>query len=195
MNTRLSSLQTAFNQKLLAAAKAGALHVNDASALAGLSEQQLAAAQEAAKDRKVAGYVIPLQNTTQQPSLEFADQPRDPPGAVRRQPQPRRTWRRERHARDDQRDRPAARARRPRCSAMTIMPITRSTTRWRRTARPRSASSTGSRRRPRPSSARKPPTSARWPRARARTSSRPRRTGTIIPSRSASSATRSTTTS
>ena len=31
MNTRLSTLQTQFSQKLLAAAKAGALHVNDAS--------------------------------------------------------------------------------------------------------------------------------------------------------------------
>jgi peptidyl-dipeptidase Dcp len=69
MNKRLSTLQTAFNQKLLAAAKAGALHVGDASALAGLSPEKLAAAQEAAKDRKVSGYVIPLQNTTQQPSL------------------------------------------------------------------------------------------------------------------------------
>jgi peptidyl-dipeptidase Dcp len=70
MNTRLSTLQTAFNQKLLAAAKAGALHVTDPAALAGLSEQQLAAAQQAAKDRKLSGYVLPLQNTTQQPPLE-----------------------------------------------------------------------------------------------------------------------------
>jgi peptidyl-dipeptidase Dcp len=70
MNTRLSTLQTQFTQKLLAAAKAGALHVTDASALAGLSPEQLAAAQQAAKDRKVAGYVLPLQNTTQQPALE-----------------------------------------------------------------------------------------------------------------------------
>ena len=70
MNKRLSSLSTEFNQKLLAAAKAGALHATDASALAGLSEEQLAAARQAAKDRKVDGYVIPLQNTTQQPSLE-----------------------------------------------------------------------------------------------------------------------------
>ena len=69
LNKRLSTLQTEFGQKLLAAAKAGALHVDDASALAGLSEQQLAAAQQAAKDRKVSGYVVPLQNTTQQPSL------------------------------------------------------------------------------------------------------------------------------
>ncbi|MGN6059348.1 MAG: M3 family metallopeptidase [Sphingomicrobium sp.] len=70
MNKRLSTLSTEFNQKLLAAAKAGALHVTDASALAGLSQDKLAAAQQAAKDRKVEGYVIPLQNTTQQPSLE-----------------------------------------------------------------------------------------------------------------------------
>ena len=70
MNTRLSTLQTAFSQKLLAAAKAGALHVTDPAALAGLSPAQLAAAQQAAKDRKMTGYVVTLQNTTQQPSLE-----------------------------------------------------------------------------------------------------------------------------
>src|SRR4051812_33280506 len=70
MNKRLSTLQTQFNQKLLAAAKAGALHFTDKTALAGLSEEQITAAAEAAKGRKVAGYVIPLQNTTQQPSLE-----------------------------------------------------------------------------------------------------------------------------
>ena len=69
MNKRLSTLQTAFTQKLLAAAKAGALHVTDPSALAGLSEQQLAAAQQDAKNRKMAGYILPLQNTTQQPAL------------------------------------------------------------------------------------------------------------------------------
>jgi peptidyl-dipeptidase Dcp len=70
INTRLSTLQTDFTQKLLAATKAGALHVDDASALAGLSPEQLASAQEAAKDRKLSGYVIPLQNTTQQPLLD-----------------------------------------------------------------------------------------------------------------------------
>ncbi|HEY7959865.1 MAG TPA: M3 family metallopeptidase, partial [Sphingomicrobium sp.] len=69
MNKRLSTLQTSFTQKLLAAAKAGALHVTDPAALSGLSEQQMAAAQEAGKERKVAGLVLPLQNTTQQPAL------------------------------------------------------------------------------------------------------------------------------
>ncbi|MFL6752808.1 MAG: M3 family metallopeptidase [Sphingomicrobium sp.] len=70
INKRLSTLQTEFSQKLLAAAKAGALHVDDPAALAGLSKEQLAAAQEAAKGRKLSGYVLPLQNTTQQPGLE-----------------------------------------------------------------------------------------------------------------------------
>src|SRR5690348_1181561 len=69
MNKRLSTLQTAFTQKLLAAAKAGAMHVTDASALAGLSPQELAAAQQDAQGRKLPGYVLPLQNTTQQPAL------------------------------------------------------------------------------------------------------------------------------
>jgi len=69
-NQRLSTLQTAFGQKLLAAAKASALHVADPAALAGLSPAQLAAAQEAAKGRKLTGYVLPMQNTTQQPALE-----------------------------------------------------------------------------------------------------------------------------
>ena len=70
INKRVSTLQTDFTQKLLAAAKTGALHVTDPAELAGLSEQQLAAAQQTAKDRKLTGYVIPLQNTTRQPSLE-----------------------------------------------------------------------------------------------------------------------------
>jgi peptidyl-dipeptidase Dcp len=70
INKRLSTLSTQFSQKLLAAAKAGALHVTDKAALAGLSNEQIAAAAEAAKGRKLAGYVLPLQNTTQQPALE-----------------------------------------------------------------------------------------------------------------------------
>ena len=45
--------------KLLAATKAGAYVTNDKSALAGLSDAQISAAAEAAKDRKVEGYVHP----------------------------------------------------------------------------------------------------------------------------------------
>jgi peptidyl-dipeptidase Dcp len=70
LNTRLSTLQTSFTQKLLAAAKDHALHVADKAELAGLSDEQIAAAAEAAKSRKLSSYVLPMQNTTQQPALE-----------------------------------------------------------------------------------------------------------------------------
>ena len=70
LNQRISTLQTSFGQKLLAAAKAGALHVEDPAALAGLSPEQIATAQQAAKERKLSGYLIPLQNTTRQPLLD-----------------------------------------------------------------------------------------------------------------------------
>ncbi len=66
-NKELSSLSDAFSKKLLAATKAGAYATQDKSALAGLSDAQLAAAAQAAKGRAADGYLIPLQNTTQQP--------------------------------------------------------------------------------------------------------------------------------
>src|SRR5690348_12733626 len=69
INKRLSTLQTEFTQKLLAAAKASALHVTDRAALAGLTDEQINAAADAAKSRKLEGYVLSLQNTTQQPLL------------------------------------------------------------------------------------------------------------------------------
>ncbi len=74
LNGQLSSAQTAFGQKLVAAAKAGALVVDDRAALAGLDEAGIAAATQAAADRKLPGkYVLPLQNTTQQPLLASLD--------------------------------------------------------------------------------------------------------------------------
>ena len=70
INTELASLRAAFQQKLVAAAKAGALVVDDKAKLAGLDEAALAAAAAAAKDRQLDGkYVLSLQNTTQQPRL------------------------------------------------------------------------------------------------------------------------------
>ncbi|WP_294192900.1 M3 family metallopeptidase [uncultured Sphingomonas sp.] len=69
-NSQLSTLETAFQQKLLAAAKAGALVVDDKAKLAGLSDAEIAAAADAAKSRGMDGkYVLTLQNTTQQPEL------------------------------------------------------------------------------------------------------------------------------
>ncbi len=69
LNEEIASLSTEFSNKLLAATKAGAFVTTDKAALAGFSDAQIAAAAEAAKGRKVDGYVIPLQNTTQQPDL------------------------------------------------------------------------------------------------------------------------------
>ena len=48
--------------------KAGAIVVTDSTQLAGLSPAELAAAAQAAATRKVTGWVLPLQNTTQQPA-------------------------------------------------------------------------------------------------------------------------------
>ncbi len=66
-----STLENTFMTKLLDAAKAGAYATTDPSALAGLSDAQMAAAAEAAKSRKQQGWLIPLENTTQQPDLTF----------------------------------------------------------------------------------------------------------------------------
>jgi peptidyl-dipeptidase Dcp len=71
LNKEESGLSAAYINKLLAAAKDGALVVDDKSKLAGLSDAEIQAAAQAAKDRKLEGkWVIPLQNTTQQPPLK-----------------------------------------------------------------------------------------------------------------------------
>jgi peptidyl-dipeptidase Dcp len=71
LNQEEATLSNAFIVKLLAATKAGAFHTTDEAALNGLSHAQLAAAALAAKERGVKGWVLPLQNTTQQPDLAF----------------------------------------------------------------------------------------------------------------------------
>jgi len=69
LNEELATLSNTFATKLLAATKEGAYTTTDKAAMTGLSDAQINAAVEAAKGRKVEGYVIPLQNTTQQPDL------------------------------------------------------------------------------------------------------------------------------
>ena len=69
LNEEISTLSNDFSTKLLAATKEGAYFTADKSALAGLSDAQLAAAALAAQGRKQQGYLLPLQNTTQQPDL------------------------------------------------------------------------------------------------------------------------------
>jgi peptidyl-dipeptidase Dcp len=74
LNEEESTLTQSFVTKLLAATKDAAYTTTDKNALAGLTDAQIAAATEAAKGRKVDGYVIPLQNTTQQPDLAVLQQ-------------------------------------------------------------------------------------------------------------------------
>ena len=69
LNEESSTLSNAFKNKLLAATKSAAFVTEDKSALAGLTDAEISAAAQAAKSRNVPGYVIPLQNTTQQPAL------------------------------------------------------------------------------------------------------------------------------
>jgi peptidyl-dipeptidase Dcp len=69
LNEEESTLSNAFRNKLLGATKDAAYSTTDKAALAGLSEAQIGAAAELAKDRKKEGWVLAMQNTTQQPSL------------------------------------------------------------------------------------------------------------------------------
>jgi peptidyl-dipeptidase Dcp len=70
INKRDATLEAQFQQKLVAATKAGALVLDDKSQLAGLSDTQIATAAHEAESRGLKGkFVIPLQNTTQQPLL------------------------------------------------------------------------------------------------------------------------------
>jgi peptidyl-dipeptidase Dcp len=69
INEEISTLQNSFRTKLLAANRDAAYATSDAAKLAGLSASQLAAAAQAAKLREDEGWVLPMQNTTQQPYL------------------------------------------------------------------------------------------------------------------------------
>jgi peptidyl-dipeptidase Dcp len=69
LNEEESKLENAFKTRLLAATKDGAFTTADRNALKGLSDAEIKAAQNMAAERKVDGYVLPLQNTTQQPVL------------------------------------------------------------------------------------------------------------------------------
>jgi peptidyl-dipeptidase Dcp len=69
LNEEASKLEEEFSRGLLEATKKAAYTTTDKSALAGLTDAEIAAAAQAASARKVDGYVIPLQNTTQQPDL------------------------------------------------------------------------------------------------------------------------------
>jgi peptidyl-dipeptidase Dcp len=72
MNAQLAELGTKFSQNVLAEVNDSAIVVDSREQLAGLTDEQIAAAAEAAKTRKLEGkYVITLQNTTGQPPETF----------------------------------------------------------------------------------------------------------------------------
>lgn len=71
LNEEEATLTTKFSNQLLAAAKAAALVVDNKEVLAGLSEEDITAAADAAKANKLDGkYQIAIINTTQQPKLQ-----------------------------------------------------------------------------------------------------------------------------
>lgn len=70
LNTESATLMSQFNQRLLAASKAGGLAIDDARCLDGLSPEEIAVATGAAREKGLqARWLIPLLNTTQQPAL------------------------------------------------------------------------------------------------------------------------------
>jgi peptidyl-dipeptidase Dcp len=70
LNQEESTLTTKFREHVLGDTKDGAVVIDDKAQLAGLSDSDLAAAAERAKERKLDGkWVLSLQNTTQQPAL------------------------------------------------------------------------------------------------------------------------------
>jgi peptidyl-dipeptidase Dcp len=77
LNKEEATLTAKFTNMLLAGTKAGALVVSDKAELAGLSDGALQAAAENAKAAKMDGkWLLPLQNTTQQPALQsLSDRP------------------------------------------------------------------------------------------------------------------------
>jgi len=139
LNEQISSLEDAFNTKLLAATKDGAYATGDKAALAGLSEAQIAGAAQMAKDRKVEGFVVPLQNTTQQPDLASLS------NRSTRQAMFEHSWNRaERGDANDTRDTIAhlaqLRAQKAKLLALRVSRRGRSTIRWPRRPRPRCSS-------------------------------------------------------
>jgi len=72
LNKEASTLTNQFRDKVLADTNASAIVVDDKAMLDGLSDSDIAAAAQKAKDRGMEGkYVITLQNTTQQPSQTY----------------------------------------------------------------------------------------------------------------------------
>ncbi len=75
LNQEAATLSTRFSRLLLEANRQGALLITDPAQLAGLSESEITAARQAAADRELReGWLLVLQNTTQQPQLQSLTQ-------------------------------------------------------------------------------------------------------------------------
>lgn len=70
LNAEEATLTAKFVNQLVNAAKEGALHVEDAAALTGLPQSDKDAFAQDAAAKNMNGWLIPLQNTTQQPALQ-----------------------------------------------------------------------------------------------------------------------------
>ena len=73
INTELAAASTEYSALVVKGRTAAAVHVTDPARLAGLSDDQLAAAARAAANRGLDGWVIELVNTTRQPILASLD--------------------------------------------------------------------------------------------------------------------------
>ena len=72
MNEEEATLSAKFDNRLLAGTKAGALVISNKSKLTGLSPEEFnEAANDASARKMLEKWLIPLQNTTQQPDLKF----------------------------------------------------------------------------------------------------------------------------
>src|SRR3954468_3893826 len=72
LNKEESTLTTKFREHVLADTAAAAIIVDTKEELAGLPDSDIAAAADAAQEKKLTGkYVLTLQNTTQQPALTY----------------------------------------------------------------------------------------------------------------------------
>ncbi len=69
INEKISGLEAEFDKRLLADSNDLAIHLPDASRLAGLSEAEIASCKKAAEVRGLDGYVIPLLNYSGHPLL------------------------------------------------------------------------------------------------------------------------------
>ncbi|RIK16826.1 MAG: peptidase M3 [Acidobacteria bacterium] len=70
LNAELATLSTAFDTALTAGRNAAAVHVTDEAELVGLADDDKARLREAAEDRDLDGWLVPIVNTSGQPLLD-----------------------------------------------------------------------------------------------------------------------------